>query len=278
MKRLAYAIRLFLPSFRWILVYWIITVLFIAMAGMGLKEKGRDAAVIWGLPLHGFGGEACEILKNAYMEMMYHAWTFVTLPFVCFIGMSPIIKAYRRDFAQFLRYSRSSRLFIEVTRVMAVLAVTGIVSLPFAAGILWGISFMGLNWHEALDVLISCGGTILFVCVLIYLLAFLSVPVEITVALAIVIPFFLTGLLAYLERVGSSANLRQMLPPGLPYSVYDQLPSNVGSFVNTNVQSGIVIALGIIVLRLLVVSRTRWLLATADSPLKQSSEGKRLKR
>ena len=270
MTRLIYAVRQFLPSMSSILVYWLVVVSLIVVAAMGLKETGKDTASLWGLPLRGFGGESREILVNAYLEMMYHAWTFITLPFACFIGMKPLVKSFRRDFDQFLRYSRSSRLFIEVSRESAICSIVVGLSLPFVAGVLWGTQHMGVNWHEGLHGLASCGGIILFVCVLIYLLASLGIAAEISLALAFVTPFFLTGLLAYLEKVETSAILRQILPLGLPYSTYTLLSSASCSFVDPNVRAGIVFALTVIAVRCLFAVKTRWLIVTTARDMHKS--------
>lgn len=259
MRRLLSATRQLLPSTRSILAYWLISVSFIAAAAMGLQETGTDAAALWGLRLDGFGGTPQETLRNAYLEMMYHAWTFVTLPFVCFVGMQPLARSLRRDFAQFLRFSRSSRLFIELCRIVALMLVVAIVSLPFAAAVVCGTWHPGLDWHGGLKGLVACCGTTLFITGFIYLLAFLTTPAEITAALALVTPFLISGVSTYLEKVNASANLQRMLPPGLPY-FNDATHSSVAwALIHPNIRAGAIFVLGVIFLRLLAATRTTWL-------------------
>lgn len=193
MNRWFSAVSQFLPPRSVLLTYWGMSLFLIVLAGMGLEETGEQEAALWGLPLRGFGGTSRDILQNAYREMMCHAWTLVTLPFVTFFGMGPLVRSFRRDFVLFLRYSRCSRLFIEAARLGALLAVMVLALVPFAAGAVWGLGQVGSDWRHALQGMAACGGCAVFLCTLIYLLAALAVSVEVTIALSLVTPFFLTG-------------------------------------------------------------------------------------
>ena len=119
MTRLTRAARQLVPSTLWIFTYWVVSLGLLLVITMGLRATGEQSGTLWGLKLQGFGGTSDQILSNAFLEMMCHAWTVVALPFTCFVGLKPLCRSFRSDFTQFLRFSRSSRLLAEGRRISA---------------------------------------------------------------------------------------------------------------------------------------------------------------
>jgi hypothetical protein len=252
------AARKLLPSNVSITIYWLLTTFLIGFAALGLKANSDRTGTIWGVPLVGWD-ENSDVLQQAFREMLYHVWTFITLPYVCFYGMRPLVRSFRVDFVQFLRYSSSSRIFIESVRILAILAIVLVSLLPFMIGAICGMLHPGQSLNEAIFIVGTCGGTILFIATFIYLFAAIGSPGEIIIALALVTPFFLSGIKAYLEMQQSFRTAWLWLPPGLPYTGLSR-PWVTGAYLDNNVLAGIIIAIVIVVFRTLTVLRTRWLL------------------
>lgn len=264
MKRLVVAARKLLPSSSSFINYWLLSGVLIGMVALGLRKTDEQSGTLWGLTLSATDwDEPGSVIQQAYREMIYHVWTVIALPYVCFFGIQPLVKSFRRDFVQFLRYSHSSRQFVESARILAVVGLVFAVSLPFLAGAALGRLYPGLNWDEALYLIGSCGGTILFIVALIYMLAAVGIRAEIIVAVALVTPFFLTGFREYLRIQHNASPIWHWLPPGLPYTGITR-PWLSSYLWNTNLLSGIGFAIGVLVLRLLAASHTRWLLADRE--------------
>jgi len=256
MKVAMLAIGLLLPSARRMVAYWLVVVAWVLVVSAGLEPTGARSALLWGLELRGFGMSAEEVVERAYLEMMFHVWTLVTLPFACFVAFRPLMRTFRGDFQQFLRYGRRSCLFIEGTRLGALAVTYAGVAAPFAVGGLIGRWRHGLGWVPCFDGVAACAGSILFVAVIVYLVASLRFPTEIASASGLLAPFLLTGISSAFDRADGQSS-GSLLPPGLPHSVESHAsPSLRAAFVYV----------GIVVLaRLAVNLRTRWLTAPPSS-------------
>lgn len=256
MKVVMLAIGLLLPSARRMATYWVIAVTWFLVVSAGLEPTGRRSATLWGMELRGFGETVEEIVERTYLEMMFHVWAVVTLPFACFFAFKPLLRTFRGDFEQFLRYGRRSSLFIEATRLGALAVIYAGVTAPFVVGGLIGRWRHGLPWVSCYDGVAACAGSILFVAVVVYLVASLRFPTEIASASGLLVPFLLTGFASAFDRADSQSS-GSLLPPGLPHSVESHAsPSLRAAFVYV----------GIVVLaRLAVNLRTRWLTAPPSS-------------
>lgn len=145
MKRLLLATRLLLPSSAWIISYWLLVSTFLVLVTTGMKATSDSTATLWGFRLAGFGSTSRQIQSMAFLEMIHHAWTILTLPFVCFIGLRPLLRTFRTDFGLFLRFSRSPCFFMETVRGLALVILIVVVSVPFVAAILWGTCGLDSN-------------------------------------------------------------------------------------------------------------------------------------
>lgn len=250
MTRLTRAARQLMPSTRWIITYWVVSLGLLLAITMGLRATGEQSGTLWGLQLRGFGATSDQILGNAFLEMMQHVWTIVALPFTCFVGLKPLCRSFRSDFTQFLRFSRSSRLLAEGGRLAALLSMVMVVSLPFAVVAYCGRLHPGLAWDMVFTGIASCAAATLFVSVMVYLLASAATPPDIAIGTGMAAPFFLTGLSMFFER-GKHVFLHTHFPIGLPYSV--------DSYTDMNLRVTIVLALVGLACRLVMATRTRWL-------------------
>ena len=249
MRRLFLANRQLLPSLGWVLAYWLTAMTLILLVSFGLSSAGGEMGWLWGVRLGGFGHDSQDFLNSAYLEFVYHVWMVVALPFICFVGVQPLLRSFRNDFRQFLRYSRSSRLFVESARIIALAVVIVVTSLPFVVAVVWGRIRPGLDCTAMLDGAASCAGALLFVGILTYLLAALAVPGEIATCLGFVAPFFMSGILLVLTR-HEQGSLVNYLPSGLPYYV---------TYTDPNLRASAAFAAVVVVVRLVCAARTCWL-------------------
>jgi len=252
MRRFLLATRLLLPSSASVIGYWLLVSAFLVLVTTGMKATSDTTATLWGFRLAGFGSTSTQIQSNAFLEMIHHAWTIVTLPFVCFIGLRPLLRSFRTDFGLFLRFSRSPCFFIEAVRGLTLLIVIVVVSMPFAAAVAWGRWWPGLAWPEVWSGLASCTATMLFIATLTYLLAVWRLPREIVVSLGMVTPFVVEGISMFVEK-SNRLFLLNWMPPGLPYSI------DSGS--DPTIRVALVFFLLVVTGRLLAAGHTRWLLA-----------------
>ena len=252
MKRLFVATRLLLPSSAWIISYWLVASAFLILVAVSMKATSDSTATLWGFRLVGFGSTSTQIQSTAFLEMVHPAWTILTLPFVCFIGLRSLLRSFRTDFQLFLRFSHSSCFFMETVRSLSLLVVIAIATAPLVVAILWGHLRPGLEWAEVRCGLVSCTVTVSFVATLTYLLASWGMSREIAVSLGLVTPFLMEGVSVFLER-SDRLFLLNWTPPGLPYSV--EAPSDPA------VRVALVFFLLVVIGRLLTAGYTRWLLA-----------------
>lgn len=268
MTRFGLAVRQLLPALPAVLAYWLVAGCLIAGIAAGLEPQGERAGTLWGLELRFPGHSSTEILCSAYREMLWHVWTLAALPAACFVFLRPLARSFRNDFEEFLRYSRSPRILVESARIAALLLAAFGLALPFAGGLLWGVLGLGLDGPAVLDGLGWSAGCLLCVGGLIYFLNSLRVPTEIAAALGFASLFILSGFWIFLDR-GDHHALRDLLPSGLPYTVE--------VVTSPNLRSGLALSIGFLALRLILASRTRWLLADPHElvPERQSTDRRR---
>lgn len=218
MRRFLQALRLLLPSRRRVLAYWVLATGAALAVAFGLERHGARAGTLWGLPLRFPGATSEAVLRNAYVEMLEHVWTLCTLPTACFLALRPLLRSLQPDFRRFLRFSHGIGAFVESVRILAVLGVVGLLLVPFLVAVLVGVlgdGFDGTALRKELATLCVCTS---FVCTLVFGLAALGLPADVSMATGLVVPFLATGIAAFLER-SDFEGLFAALPPGLPYSV-----------------------------------------------------------
>ena len=252
MSRFRGAVVLLLPSWSWIGAYWVIASTLLLAIGLGLKATGPlpGQGSLWGYPLHSdWGVLPEEILRKSYLELTYHVWTLVALPFVFIAAMRRLTMSLRTDFSQFLRFSRSSRIFIEGARIAALLSILLILCLPFSAHCLWALVRPGVAAQTSLDAFAAIASCTALLLAVVYLMAAIGVPMELVFCFGVVCPFLLAGFRQFMRRGGLP--LRDVIPPGLPYSV--EGADSLG------MQMGFWLAIAVVVCRLLANWRTRWI-------------------
>ena len=107
---------------------------------------------------------------------------------------------------------------MEAARLAAVATVLISLIAPLALAIAWGGCQPGIGLAGMRDGLVSCVAPTGFVTLLIYLLASLQVPQDVAKACGLVMPFFLTLIGGYSDRM-SHHLVNRFVPPGLPYDI-----------------------------------------------------------
>lgn len=253
MKRILEATGLLMPPLRWLAIYWAVSLLLMLLVSFGLEATDDHSGTFWGIKLSvQFGFSSQKALESAYFEMMRHVWLLLTLPVVCFIFTRKLVDTFRSDFTQFLRFSRSPCLFIETSRLAALSMLVLTLVAPFVVGSFWGLVRPGMDLKAVGNGILSCAGPTLFVATLIYLLLSLGFSTEIAKGCGLVMPFFLSGIANYLEKL-EYESVNRFVPPGLPYSVTE--------YNSPNLRAGVVFCMLVAAGRLLFAARTVWLRA-----------------
>lgn len=218
MKRYAQAVKLLTPPWGWIGGYILATTAVAIAVATGIEIDNDRGSTLWGLQLVFFGGSPQEVAKIAYLEMMYHLWTLVTMPMIGFVFLVPLVRSLRADFQQFLRYSASSPIFIEISRVLVVLGVTAVLLVPFAVSLIAGVGLVGFQLSLLAAGLVRLVVCTLFVCTIVFAFSEMTSIEGLPATIGAVTPFLLTGIATFLER-SDFDRLWSVLPPGLPYTV-----------------------------------------------------------
>ena len=87
-KRLLLAVRLLLPSWKWIVGYWLAVIVILALVTLGMEATSDRSATLWGydwyisaLPRH---------RSNAVHSWRWHSThgLLLALPMICFVGFT----------------------------------------------------------------------------------------------------------------------------------------------------------------------------------------------
>ena len=256
MKRLLIAMCLLLPPRQWIIGYWVVILALLATITIGLEPTGETTATLWNLPLINFGVTARQIQAQALIEMACHAWTLITLPMFCLFGLKPLLHSFRSDFRLFLRYSNSSRIFMESARLLSLSTLILIACAPLTVVMLWGYTTPGLTSTEVIGGMLSYIAPTLFIASLVYALGAIKVPYEMAVSIGIISPFLIEGVCTFLKKSGQIMFLNYM-PPGLPYSI-DTLSSPA-------LKTALIFYSLMIGIRLMANVRTQWICRIEES-------------
>ncbi len=217
----------------------------------GSSNRHGGSAFLWGLRIDKLGSDPNSAVQYAYLEMCHHLWLLITLPFICFWGIRPILTTFDSDFLQFLRYGKSSRLRVEAMRVFGLSIIAVMAMMPFLVTAWLGMRFLSTGDDLFFQCIASCLVPTIFVAAFAYVIRAAGIGLGSSLALAISMPFFLTGVSAFLSRmtINSESFGGELLPPGLPYTVASSRAYATGVGYSALLIAG----------RMLITIRTSWL-------------------